>query len=271
MICFPNAKINLGLQVLEKRADGFHNIQSVIAPIAWHDSLEFKETDSYCLTNYGLQLPNSNEENLVTKTWLKMNQYFDVPPLEIHLLKSIPFGAGLGGGSSDSAFFIKEVNKYFGLKMNPDQMRQLAAELGSDCPFFIENETVLATAKGEVMRPVSINLKNYFLVVVKPDLNIATAEAYRLIKPENSGKRLDEIINLPISQWVELLTNDFEKVVFDRFPKIRQIKEKMYQKGALYASMSGSGPSVYGIFEKEVNVEDVFNSYQIRTGFLFLN
>jgi len=271
MICFPNAKINLGLQVIEKRADNFHNIASVIVPVAWFDVLEFQKSDTYSLTVYGLNDKWEVEENLVTKAWHLLKNRFDIPPLEIHLYKSIPIGSGLGGGSSDAAFLIKKVNEEFKLEMSTAEMKIIASKLGSDCPFFIENKTILATGKGDVFEPIELYLDNYFLLLVKPELSVSTADAYQHIHPKKPLTKMLNIIQQPIHFWKDKLENDFEKIVFEPYPELALIKDQLYQNGAIYASMSGSGSAIYGIFEKEFIPTQFFKKFETRGGFLFKN
>jgi len=272
MICFPNAKINLGLQVIEKRPDNYHNIASLVVPVQWFDVLEFQRAKQYSLTVYGINNKEwETEENLVTKAWQLMNSRFDIPPLEIHLLKSIPVGAGLGGASADAAFFIKEINKEFKLKLCTEDLKTLAAQLGSDCPFFIENKPALISGKGEAIEPIEPGLENYFLFVVKPGFPISTADAYRHIHVKKPEISLKGIIKQPVHFWRNNLKNDFEDLVFGRYPELGEMKEKLYKHGAVYASMSGSGSAIFGIFENEFIPPKFFKKFTTHGGFLFQN
>jgi 4-diphosphocytidyl-2-C-methyl-D-erythritol kinase len=271
MICFPNAKINLGLQVIEKRSDNFHNISSVMMPVAWFDVLEFQPSEQYSLIAYGINGKLKAEENLLTKAWQLVNSRFNVPPLEIHLYKSISIGSGLGGGSSDVAFFIKEINKEFKLNLSIDELKTLASEMGSDCSFFIENKTAIISGKGEVEEQIELDLENYYLFIVKPDFSISTAKAYQHIQPKKNNTSLLEIIQKPIFNWKNKLKNDFEELAFEEYPSLSFIKKKLYEHGAVYASMSGSGSAIYGIFEKEFNPPSFFKKFETRGGYLFQN
>ncbi|HEY9113317.1 MAG TPA: 4-(cytidine 5'-diphospho)-2-C-methyl-D-erythritol kinase [Bacteroidales bacterium] len=271
MICFPNAKINLGLQVIEKSHDNFHNIASVIVPVNWLDVLEFQESVQFNLTVYGINRKWKAEENLVTKAWQLLKNRFNIPPLEIHLLKSIPVGSGLGGGSADAAFFIKEINEKFELNLSSAELINLASELGSDCAFFIENRPAFISGRGNVVEAIELNLKKYFLFIVKPDFAVSTGDAYQHIQARKPAVGLKEIILQPIDSWRNNLKNDFEDLVFEHYPELGIIKEKFYEHGAIYASMSGSGSAIYGIFENELNFPPFFKKYNKRGGFLFQN
>ena len=191
MICFPNAKINLGLQVIEKRPDNFHNIDSVIAPVQWFDVLEFQPASEYILKVYGMNNEWGAEENLVTKAWQLLKSRFDIPPVEVHLLKSIPVGAGLGGASSDAAFFIKEINKNFGLNLSIEELKALSSEVGSDCTFFIENKPALISGKGDIVEPIELGLENYYLFIVKPGFSVSTADAYQQYSSKKTQIKFD--------------------------------------------------------------------------------
>lgn len=271
MISFPNAKINLGLQVIEKRPDNFHNIASVIMPVQWFDVLEFRPANEYSLTIYGINKEWGTEENLVTKAWQLLKQYFNIPPLQIHLYKSIPVGAGLGGASADAAFFIKEINKEFELKLSNVELMALSAEVGSDCSFFIENKPALISEKGNVVEPIELKLEKYFLFIVKPSLTVSTADAYKNIQPKKPIINLVDVIRQPVHFWKNNLENDFESLVFARYQELGIIKEKMYEFGAAYASMTGSGSAIYGIFEDEFFPPPFFKKFTSRGGFLFQN
>lgn len=252
MITFPNAKINLGLQVLRKRNDGFHDIETVFYPIPLCDSLEILKLSGRkgSFRQYGLRLDGG--ENLCQKAYNLLKEKYDIPPVSMYLLKNIPAGAGLGGGSSDAAHTLIMLNKMFDLDISSAELEILAAQLGSDCPFFIRNMPVLAEGRGEVFAPINPGLKGKYIVVVKPNTHVSTPEAYAMVKPDHSRASLRDILDKPVDQWKDVLLNDFETPVFKKYPAIRQIKEKMYDDGALYASMSGSGSAVFGIFPHAV-------------------
>lgn len=262
MICFPNAKINLGLNIIEKRSDGFHNIQTLFYPIGWHDALEAIENKGYrkgadklSLAITGIKL-GSTRNNLVSKAYRSLDAKYDLPPVKAHLHKSIPAGAGLGGGSSNAAFFINLLNEKFELKISAEDRKNFAAQLGSDCAFFIENKPVFASEKGDVFSSAKLDLSKYYFIVVYPAIHSNTAEAYRGIIPAKPKHALKETISVGIKSWKEKLENDFEKNIFYRFPELENIKSKFYEEGALYASMSGSGSAVFGIFEKESDISE---------------
>jgi 4-diphosphocytidyl-2-C-methyl-D-erythritol kinase len=261
MICFPNCKINLGLSVLRKRSDKFHDIESVFYPINWCDSLELIEnkgnSSEFQLVVSGLNLGAKTEDNILYKTWKEVSGRKKLPPVKLFLYKNLPFGAGLGGGSSDAAFLIELLNKKFDLQMNLTEKKEIALSVGSDVPFFLANIPVIGKGRGDVFSPIKIDLSSYYILVVHPGIHSSTAEAFSELKPNdsNAGKVEEVITKLPISQWKEYLFNDFETTIFKKYPAISDLKKQLYSSGALYASMSGSGSAVYGIFEKEPRLE----------------
>jgi 4-diphosphocytidyl-2-C-methyl-D-erythritol kinase len=250
MIKFPNAKINIGLYITEKRTDGFHNLETVFFPVGWSDILELTISEKVEFSSSGLVIPGEAESNLVMKAYHLMQNDFGLPPVKIHLHKQIPFGAGLGGGSSDGAFALVMLNKYFELGLSGEDLEAYAARLGSDCPFFIRNHPVFATGKGEQMETLQLSLNNWFILLVKPMFGVPTADAYRSILPEKPLISLKELIQLPVQEWKENIKNQFETPVFQQYPEIQKIKQTMYQLGATYASMSGSGSCVFGLFKE---------------------
>ncbi len=254
MLLFPNAKINLGLRIIGKRTDGFHAIETVFLPLNLTDVLEFIEEgkNSTTMTVTGIVLEGDIEENLVVKAWHIMNEKFKIPPLSIHLHKTIPVGAGLGGGSADAAFMLKGLNEYFESGCSHAELKKYAAELGSDCAFFIDNRPALGSERGEVLELLEIDLHEYDILLIKPAIHVATREAYSGIIPQLPEKPLKELIKKPIKEWQETIINDFEESVFKRYPEIKILKNRLINMGALYASMSGSGSAVFGIFEPEV-------------------
>lgn len=263
MINFPNAKINLGLNIIEKRPDGYHNLETVFFPINIQDALEVKLLEDcdkpYKLTMKGNVLDCNPDDNLVVKAYMMLKEDFDLPSVDIHLFKHIPSGAGLGGGSSDCAFMIKMLNEKFALGLSLEKMEEYAARLGADCAFFIRNEPVFATGIGNVFEPVRLSLSDYILVLVKPDIFVSTRDAFANIKPAHPEVSLKEIITRPVETWKDCMVNDFERSVFLKYPEIAAIKDKLYDMGAVYAAMSGSGSSVYGLFKSPVeNVDEVF-------------
>ncbi len=257
MISFPNCKINLGLSVIEKRADGFHNIESIFYPINWCDILEINKSDEFQFTQSGLNI--SSGTNLCVKAFNLIKEKHNIQNVKIHLHKVIPIGAGLGGGSSDAAFTIKTLSSLFDIDLSSSQMKDYAIQLGSDCPFFIDNKPMIATAKGEILKEVNIDLKNYQILIIFPEVFISTPEAFSGIIPSKKELPLSEIIKSPINNWKNIITNDFEGSIFIKYPQIKTIKDKLYEMGAVYASMSGSGSAVYGIFKKENKIDFVLN------------
>jgi 4-diphosphocytidyl-2-C-methyl-D-erythritol kinase len=251
MILFPNAKINLGLRIKEKRQDGYHSIETILIPVALCDVLEFIEEGKRqtTLTLTGIELDTEIEDNLVIKAWKIMNRKFKIPAVSIHLHKVIPIGAGLGGGSADAAFMLKGLNEHFKCGCGIDELKVLAGELGSDCPFFITNTSSLGTGRGEKLEAIDIPIINYEILLVKPDIHIPTKEAYSGIVPMIPPESLKTLIQTPVEEWCNTIINDFETVVFNKYPVIRSIKNKLLELGAVYASMTGSGSAVYGIFK----------------------
>jgi 4-diphosphocytidyl-2-C-methyl-D-erythritol kinase len=257
MICFPNAKINLGLHILGKRADGYHNIETIFYPIPLRDALEIvPSTSDFSLTLSGLALPPdtpAREDNIVWKALMLFNaRYPHLTPLDIYLRKVIPVGAGLGGGSSDAAFMLKLLDRYANLHLPEKELEEMAAKLGADCPFFVRNQPVMASGIGNVFEDIPLSLEGYTLCIVKPPFSVSTAEAYAGVTPTGHPPvALKEIVALPVNQWRDRLRNDFEPSVCQRYPEIREIKEQLYAQGAVYAAMSGSGSAVFGLFDDD--------------------
>ncbi|WP_300724754.1 4-(cytidine 5'-diphospho)-2-C-methyl-D-erythritol kinase [uncultured Bacteroides sp.] len=263
MITFPNAKINLGLNIVEKRPDGYHNLETVFYPINIQDGLEVNRlTDSnepYRLSITGTAIEGDPDQNLVVKAYKLLKEKYDMAPVDIHLFKHIPTGAGLGGGSADCAFMIKVLNEKFRLGMSFAEMEDYAARLGADCAFFIQNQPVFATGIGNIFERINLSLNGYHIVLVKPDIFVSTKDAFANIRPKRPEMSLKEIVKQPIETWKDTMKNDFEDSVFLKFPEIAAIKDKMYDLGAIYAAMSGSGASVYGLFKNPVeNVDKIF-------------
>ena len=252
MITFPNAKINLGLNITEKRADGYHNLETVFYPVPLEDALEITLSKSeevpFTLHPSGMSVAGELNDNLVVKAYLLLANFFDLPPIDIHLYKAIPSGAGLGGGSADAAFMLTLLNKKFNLNLSMEKLEEYATKLGADCAFFIQNRPTFAKGIGNLFSPIQLSLKGYKIVIVKPDIFVSTREAFSLIIPRKPKIALTEVISRPPTEWKELMTNDFEQSVFALYPAIENIKKELYNKGALYSSMSGSGASVYGLF-----------------------
>ncbi len=248
MIVFPNAKINIGLNVVSRRADGYHNLETIFYPVKLADALEFAESDKTELTTSGISIAGNPNDNLILKAYCLLKNDFDLPELKFHLHKVVPFGAGLGGGSSDAAFTLTSLNTFFNLNISIEELKKYAAKIGADCSFFIDNKPAFAEGIGNQLSPVKINLSSYKILIVKPSVSVSTPEAYRNVVPAKPEFSLKEIEQIPLEDWKNLVKNDFEKSILPRFPEIEELKEGLYKMGALYASMSGSGSAVFGIF-----------------------
>jgi 4-diphosphocytidyl-2-C-methyl-D-erythritol kinase len=265
MIVFPNAKINIGLNITEKRTDGYHNLETVFYPINLKDILELIPIDNAQkeveFSSSGIFIPGDINSNLIVKAYHLIQKDYDIPGLRVHLEKVIPIGAGLGGGSSDAAFFINAVNDFFKLGMNESKKQLYARQLGSDCSFFLNNKPCYAEGKGDELQDFNFSLKGKHLVLVKPPIHINTAQAYAHVVPKKPKHQLLDILkNEPLDKWKNYVVNDFEYSVFIQQPEIKQIKEKLYDFGATYSSMSGSGSSVFGIFDKPISIDQTFQN-----------
>ncbi|MDR2627907.1 MAG: 4-(cytidine 5'-diphospho)-2-C-methyl-D-erythritol kinase [Dysgonamonadaceae bacterium] len=254
MICFPNAKINLGLHIISKRPDGYHNIETVFYPVALRDALEIVPAhgEKGTFRQTGIPVDGHPEDNLVMKALKLLSSTYKIPEIDICLLKKIPFGAGLGGGSSNAAFMLKLLNDYAQLGLTNNELEGLAGQLGADCPFFIRNKAVFASGIGNIFENIEISLEDYRIVLVKPDVQVSTKAAYSMVRPAPAGCSLKRIAQSPVETWKEHMVNDFEQSVFRQYPSLRNIKEQLYGAGAVYASMSGSGSSLFGIFKGEI-------------------
>lgn len=256
MLCFPSAKINIGLNIVEKRSDGFHNIESVFFPIKLCDVLEAVADETAVAGNVsfastGISIPGNADENLCVKAYHLISKDYPMPALKIHLHKIIPIGAGLGGGSADAAFFINLLDELFEMNLAWGEKHHYARQLGSDCPFFIANKPAFAFERGDKLDFLEVDLKDYHLVLIHPGIHVSTPLAYSLVKPAKPQTSLKELIQLPVEEWKGKIVNDFEKPVMEKFPAIAEIKNKLYENGAVYASMSGSGSAVFGIFKNK--------------------
>lgn len=269
MLTFPNAKINIGLNIIEKRPDGFHNIESVFYPVEWSDMLEIiPSTEKEAkFQSSGLAIPGNESSNLCLKAWHLLEKRIAIPPI-IYLHKVIPMGAGLGGGSADGAFTLKMLNEVYDLKLSNDELKDYARQLGSDCAFFIENRPVFCYDKGDQFEDFTLDLKGKYIVLVNPDIHISTAEAYSGVSPKRPQVSLKEALKQPISAWKEIIKNDFEEKLLLKYPTIADVKAYLYQSGAMYASMTGSGSTVYGIFENEVDLKSAFPNFTVWQGIL---
>lgn len=255
MLCFPNAKINIGLCITEKRGDGYHNLETVFYPVGTSDALEILPAaqEEGQLIISGLDVSGNKVDNLIWKAWQMLHDDFPVqlPAFDIYLHKVIPMGAGMGGGSSDAAGMLRLLNDYGGLSLSDDDLAGYALRLGSDCPFFIYNRPLFASGRGEIFEPVTVDLNDYRIILVCPPVHVATAAAFRGIQPKRPVFDLRTLGALPIATWKDHIYNDFETPVFAQYPQLAAIKELLYRQGAIYAAMSGSGSVLYGIFNKD--------------------
>lgn len=255
MLSFPNCKINLGLRILRRRGDGFHDLETVFHPIPVKDVLELIRSEKLSFISTSTPIPGDPQANLCIKAWQLLKK--DLPqlrPVQIHLHKHIPIGAGLGGGSSDGAFTLIMLNKEFNLGLDQQQLLSYAAQLGSDCPFFIINKTCLAGSRGEQLSPVELDLSSYAIALVNPGIHVSTAWAFAQCTPSADNTPVATVIRQPVSTWKDHLVNDFEKPIFQAHPELEKIKEKLYAAGAVYAAMTGSGSAVYGLFPKNAGL-----------------
>ena len=255
MISFPNAKINIGLRVLAKREDGFHELETIFYPIRLNDALEIIEAPAMKFSTSGIGIPGENEANLCLKAYDLLSLDFALPSVQIHLHKHIPIGAGLGGGSADATFMISLLNEKFRLGLTTDERRAYAESLGSDCAFFVDNVPALARGRGEVLSAIELDLSIFNIVLIMPPVHVSTADAFKGIIPASEGQCLNVLIENPVPTWKDIVVNDFEKSVFSKYPEIEAIKFALYEAGAVYASMSGSG--AYGLFETAVQLPDL--------------
>ena len=268
MICFPNAKINIGLNITGRRSDGFHNIETILFPVELCDVLEFVEDKNpgdkdYRLNTTGLELKIAPEDNICIRAYQLLKKVYDLPKISIHLHKIIPVGAGLGGGSSDAAHMLKNLNKLFHLNISNKMLHEYASKLGSDCPFFINNKAVFAYNTGNKFREIDLTLSGYYIVIIYPDIQINTGSAYSKAFIKTRKKSLKDSIQLPVKEWENVIHNDFENTIFPKYPEIRNIKKELYNMGAIYASMSGSGSALYGIFDSIPEIKKSLRNYFI--------
>lgn len=273
MIVFPIAKINLGLNVVERRPDGYHNLETVFYPVAINDALEVQAMDEAFPSPYdcdlkvsNLQIEGDEQRNLVVRAYELLKQDFPaLPRIHTHLYKAIPTQAGMGGGSSDCAYMIMLLNQLFTLGLSEQQMIDYASQLGADCPFFILSRPSYAEGIGERLEPIRLNLSGWYLAIVRPAIPVSTKEAFSLITPHRPVKNCRDIVQQPMESWRHELVNDFEQSVFTLHPEIAAIKERLYNMGAVYAAMSGSGSAVFGFFQKKVALEQVFQGDEMFT------
>ena len=249
MVTFPNSKINLGLNILNKRADGYHDIETCLYPILWHDILEIVHAKSFSFVQTGRAIPGKPTHNLCVKAYELIKERHSIPNIRIHLHKVIPMGAGLGGGSADAAFVLKMLNHLFSLKISGHLLKDYASLLGSDCPFFIDNLPAIASGTGTKLELYELNLSKYYIIVIFPDLHTSTSNAYANIQPKTPENSLKVSLK-DLKKWQSHLHNDFEEPLFKNAPTLSDIKSQLYDQGAFYAAMSGSGSAIYGLFEQ---------------------
>lgn len=270
MVVFPNAKINLGLCVTEKRNDGYHNIESIFYPIPFNDILEtgyFPNESNKKLACFGVNIEGNDENNLILKAYqllhgyLEQDKKLEIEKLSFALQKIIPTGAGLGGGSADGTFTLKMINQFLDLKISDTELEKLALQLGSDCPFFVKNQPAFVRGRGEILEPVSIDISNYNFVLIHPGIHVSTADAYQNISPSPANMDWNGIGKKSIKEWKNILRNDFEKTVFEKHPEIKSIKEILYDLGAEFAQMSGSGSAVFGLFKNEISKDTIQKNF----------
>lgn len=269
MIVFPNAKINLGLRILRKRQDGYHDLESVFYPLRFCDVLEILPSgtsldDKNCEIYVSGQQAPATGDNFCCRASRIFREQRGTQAVKMYLHKRIPAGSGLGGGSSDAAFTLLALNEMFGCGLQPEQLKQMASGVGADCPFFIENQASLVTGTGNIIRPFPLKLKGYFLLLVLPELRVSTSTAYELVEPRDEGPPLEELLKSGPAAWKGRVINRFEEPVFGKFPELGQIRDMMYDCGALYASMSGSGSAVYGIFPARPALSPGLAEYRTR-------
>ena len=267
MLAFSNIKINLGLNILSKRPDGYHNIESIFYPVkSYFDAIEILPASKFKLSVEGRQIPGKIQDNIIFKAYELIKNDYQIPEIEIILLKNIALGAGLGGGSSNGTFVLTMLNEYFDLKIPFSMLMEYALKLGSDCPFFLYNKPMLAEGRGELLEEYPLDLENYHFLIVSPGTAVSTREAYASVVPAKPAFPIKEIANIPIAGWKDFLINDFEKFIALKYPDIISLKKKLYSGGALFASVSGSGSSVFGIFENPPAISGFPADCQIWSG-----
>ncbi|MCF3108511.1 4-(cytidine 5'-diphospho)-2-C-methyl-D-erythritol kinase [Niabella sp. CC-SYL272] len=265
MVFFSNCKINLGLHITAKRADGFHDLETVFYPLPLYDVLELMPSDKTELLLYGLPVPGNKEQNVVWKAWHLLKQELpQLPPVCFHLLKNIPAGAGLGAGSANGATALTALNRFFDLQLSQKQLLKYALHLGSDCPFFVLNTPSYATGRGEELHPLLLNLAEYHLVVVNPGIHISTPWAFSRINPAPPVRSLEALPDLPPSAWEQLVFNDFEPLVFEAYPEVGAIKTRLLNMGAVFAAMTGTGSTVFGLFKEHPDVPAFPDNYFVK-------
>lgn len=270
MIRFANAKINLGLNILRKRSDGYHDIETVFYPVPLNDIIEVVPSKSKetTLSVSGRKIDCPPEKNLIMKAYAALHARYDFPPVDIYLHKIIPDGAGLGGGSSDASNILIALKDLFNINISRDELASIASGIGADCPFFIYNTPLLAKGKGDVFEDTDVSLKGKSMLLIKPDISVPTALAYSKVIPDDNNPDLKEIIKCPLTEWKDTVKNDFEKSVFETYTVLKEIKNSLYESGAVYSSMSGSGSSMFGIYDNVIMAESTKKRYPQYESFI---
>ena len=272
MIYFSPAKINLGLQIIARRDDGFHNLRSLMYPLPLYDIIEICQFPGQHIpiefSQSGSSTGTEMQDNLCIRAWKLMAKERKLPPVAIHLHKQIPVGAGLGGGSSDASTVLTALNDLTDNPLSPEKLAEQAARLGSDCPFFLQSKPMMMEGRGELLSPVDLSLHSFYLVVLFPEIHIPTAEAYGAVTPSLPELHLKQLLKLPVQRWRDQVVNDFEKSTFEKYPLLLNLKLSLYGAGAVYASMSGSGSSIYGIFKKRPDLPEKLREHLIWEGHL---
>jgi len=267
MISFPNCKINIGLYITGKREDGFHNLESIFYPVPFNDVLEILPSDTFSFQSAGFNVTNSPDENICVKAYELLKGKYNLPPVKMYLLKNIPSGAGLGGGSSNAASTLSMLNEIFELKLSLGELEKYAKILGSDCPFFIKNLPVFVKGRGEILEQINFSLQGKNIFIVHPGIHISTKEAFANMTPQKpEGNLLVQALYRPMSTWQDTIKNDFEPFAFSKYPILQNIKDTLLNLGAEYVSMSGSGSAIYAISENELNVKSQFNNFTTWSG-----
>jgi len=264
MVVFPNAKINIGLYITQKRPDGYHNLETAFFPIPWTDILEITPSEKFSFTSTGLPISGNLSDNLCVKAYQLLKNQFDIPPVDIHLHKIIPMGAGLGGGSADASYTLIALRDLFKLPLTNQELIPFAQQLGSDCAFFLQNSPQFGTGKGDELQAIEARLSGLWALLIFPNLGVSTQQAYSGVKPGKAPNYLPIALNLPIESWKNAISNDFEKTIFPLFPELVHIKETLYEIGAVYAAMSGSGSTMFGLFTQEPK-DEIFKNQSFTT------
>ncbi len=258
MICFPHCKINIGLQLLRRRTDGYHEIKSLMYPLPWYDVLEIVEADSFAFSTSGLDIPGKTSDNLCHRAYDLIREQYDIPLVHIHLQKNIPMGGGLGGGSSDGAHVLQLLNTLFELNLSYETLTRFAAQLGSDCPFFIKDTPQLASGRGEVLHDFDLDLSGYTIVLLNDGTHVSTRAAYKNVQLHKGHGDLIEQLNGSVGSWKDEVQNDFEPGIFDNHAQLNEYKQQLYGYGSKYAAMTGSGATIYGIFDTTPEIPQSF-------------